>query len=224
VQQHQQILRANGETESRLSELHSWRQSPAFTEREKAALSLSETVSLHESEERSTQVLKDAQRHFSIEEIVRLTLTAMAVNDWIDLHEKAMVRVLVIEDAPSDQELLLHQLRRTAMEDHVVCVSDAFQALDLIEEYGRSSETGLIAIFLDLHLPGMSGVELLRRLRAMPDMANFPVIVMTSSNDPRDIEECKKLKVMSYVQKPVTFDAFSKAVADIFHQASATTA
>ena len=64
----------------------------------------------------------------------------------------------------------------------------------------------------------MSGTDLLHHIRSMPGMANFPVIMMISSNDPRDLEECKKLKVASYVSKPVTFSSFSNAVANIFHQ------
>ena len=87
IEEHRQKLRAQGETEKRLDELDHWRQSIAFTEREKAALALSETVSLPESEEQSTLILKDAGRFFNIHQIVRLTLKIIAVNDWIDLRE-----------------------------------------------------------------------------------------------------------------------------------------
>ena len=86
VTRHRENLRALVESEKRLSEFPGWRESPAFTEPEKAALTLSELLSLHEPGKLSPQLLLDAQRHFSTEEIVRLTLTIMAVNDWIDLH------------------------------------------------------------------------------------------------------------------------------------------
>ncbi len=87
VEKHRQNLTALVETEKRLSELDNWRDSVAFTEPEKAALSLSEIISLHEPEEElATLIFKEARRHFSTEEIVRLTLTIMAVNDWIDLQ------------------------------------------------------------------------------------------------------------------------------------------
>ena len=220
IEHHRQSLRALGETEKRLGELDHWRESPAFTEWEKAALSLCETISLHGPEDLSTPTLQTARRHFSPDEIVRLTLTVMAVNDWIDVHEKYPIRFLVVEDDPRDQELLLEQLRETQMAGKVLFVPDALQALDFIEKSRSSSEWGLTAIFLDLHLPGMTGVELLQRIRTMPDMEDFPVIVMTSSNNPRDMEECRRLKVLNYVQKPVTLASFSKsvAVADIFHQ------
>lgn len=87
VEKHRQNLMASVETEKRLGEMDDWRKSPAFTEPEKAALSLSEILSLHEPEkELSPLVLEDARCHFCSEEIVCLTVTIMAVNDWIDLQ------------------------------------------------------------------------------------------------------------------------------------------
>lgn len=87
AEKHRQKLKALAEAEKRLSEWDHWRESPSFTELEKAALNLSEILSLHESEEElSILILEEARRHFSTEEIVRLTLTIMAVNDWIDLQ------------------------------------------------------------------------------------------------------------------------------------------
>jgi alkylhydroperoxidase family enzyme len=67
--------------------LDRWRESFAFTDREKAALNLSRSISLREPEELSTRILKAGRRHFSTHQIVRLTLAIIAVNDWIDLHE-----------------------------------------------------------------------------------------------------------------------------------------
>jgi alkylhydroperoxidase family enzyme len=84
---HRQNLRASVEAEKRLSEFDHWRESMVFTEPEKAVLILSEFISLDEAGKLSPQILEDARRHFSTEEIVRLTLTIMAVNEWIDLQE-----------------------------------------------------------------------------------------------------------------------------------------
>jgi alkylhydroperoxidase family enzyme len=87
VDRHRQNLTTLVQTEKRLIELDHWRESLAFTETEKAALSLSEVLSSYESEkELSIQIFEDARRHFSTEEIVHLTLTILAVNDWIDLQ------------------------------------------------------------------------------------------------------------------------------------------
>jgi two-component system response regulator len=131
---------------------------------------------------------------------------------------EARVRVLVVEDNDDDRELLLRQLRKTGMDSHVKFISNGQEALEfLTKPRAVSLSEDLIAIFLDLKLPSLSGLELLRRLRVRDELQDTPVIVMTSSNDPKDLEECRRLKVTNYVSKPVTFTSFSKAVADVFH-------
>lgn len=131
-------------------------------------------------------------------------------------NSDASVRVIVVEDNPDDSELLLRQLRKSGMDTHVKFISNGQEALDFITEKITAPQE-LIAIFLDLKLPSLPGLELLRRLRQRDDFRRTPVIVMTSSNDPQDLEECRKLNVSNYVSKPVTFTSFSKAVADVFH-------
>jgi len=128
------------------------------------------------------------------------------------------VRVLVIEDDPFDSELLLRQLRKKGVDNHVKFISDGQEALDFLNQPSFiSSADSLIAIFLDLKLPSLSGLDILRGIRIRKEFQHTPVIVMTSSNDPKDLEECRKLKVAGYVSKPITLTSFSKAVADIFH-------
>ena len=136
-----------------------------------------------------------------------------------DSRPSAAVRVLVVEDNPDDRELLLHQLKKTGMADHVKFISDGKEALNYLTVPDPMPLAGeLIAIFLDLNLPTLSGLDLLRQLRDGERFQSTPVIVMTSSNNPKDLEECRRLKVTQYVSKPVTFSSFSKAVADVFHQ------
>jgi two-component system response regulator len=130
----------------------------------------------------------------------------------------SQVRVLVVEDNADDRELLLRQLRKTGMSDQVKFISDGKEALLFLTAVEpQPVDEDLIAIFLDLNLPSLSGLDLLRSLRQNDARQDTPVIVMTSSNDPRDLEECRRLRVTQYVSKPVTFTSFSKAVADVFH-------
>jgi CheY-like chemotaxis protein len=127
------------------------------------------------------------------------------------------VKVLVIEDNADDRELLSRQLRKSGLGEHVKFISDGKEAHDFLTGPEAPPPNDLIIILLDLRLPSLSGLELLRRLRALPRFHSLPVTVMTSSNDPRDLEECRRLNVVNYLTKPVTFDSFSKAVADMFH-------
>jgi len=211
-----------GETPDRLHDYADWRCSWAFTEREKAALNLSASISTGEPEQVSPDTLQEARRHFDTSEMVRLTLAILAVNDWIHLDSPSPIRVLVVEDDPSDRELLHRQLQKNGLEKNVTFIPDGREALKLLTgSEGEAFRRSLVAMFLDIHLPGMNGIELLRHIRALPGMENFPVMVMTSSNDPNDLEECKKLKVASYVEKPITFSSFSKAIANVFHSVKA---
>jgi CheY-like chemotaxis protein len=217
AQRHRECLEKNGETAGRLRGVDQWRDSSEFTEKERAAMDLSESISLQQEKESLEKVLSRALSHFSIAEMVSLTLSITAVNDWLDFRSEPDLRVLVVEDNPNDQELLRIQLRRAQIDKNVIFVPNGYEALILLEGYKNGAGRELIALFLDIHLPGMTGIELLRRIRKMPEVADLPVIMMTSSNDPRDIEECHRLKVSSYVQKPVTFKSFSQAIANIFH-------
>jgi CheY-like chemotaxis protein len=128
------------------------------------------------------------------------------------------VRVVVVEDNPNDRDLLTRQLRKSGIDSHVKFLTDGREALDFLSKLPPAQPfTDLIAIFLDLHLPGMSGVELLREIRRQPRVSTVPVIVMTSSLDPRDFEACQALKVAAFVPKPVTFESFSKAITGLSH-------
>jgi CheY-like chemotaxis protein len=127
-------------------------------------------------------------------------------------------RILVVENDVNDRELLLHQLRKAGLANHTKFISEGHEALGFLtgsEE--KAIAKNLIAIFLDLKLNGMDGIELLRRLRQHAAYAEIPGIVMTSSNDPHDWEECQRLKVSHFVAKPVSLSAFTKAIADAFH-------
>jgi two-component system response regulator len=132
-----------------------------------------------------------------------------------------LIRVLVVEDNVDDSDLLVRQLQKTNFAGSIKVIPDGGEAWDLL-----GSEDGcldLIAIFLDLNLTTLSGVQLLRKIKASQELCDIPVLIMTSSNNPAELDECARLGVRGYVPKPVTYTAFSKAVADLFHLPSTRT-
>jgi CheY-like chemotaxis protein len=129
------------------------------------------------------------------------------------------VRVVVVEDNPNDQELLQRQLHKTALGNHVRFFSDPRKALSLLREPGSAPlREGLVAMFLDVNLPYMSGIELLRRVREIEGLTDLPVIVMTTNARPDTLAACKELNVAYVAEKPVTVTQFSKVLADLFYQ------
>jgi len=133
------------------------------------------------------------------------------------IHEPA-VRVVVVEDDEDDRDLLMRQLRKSGIADHVKFFSDGREALTFLSNLPTPEPfCDLIAIFLDLKLPGMGGIEVLREIRHIPRVQNLPVIIMTASLDPKDFEACQDLKVSAYIPKPVTFYLFSKAIMCLPH-------
>jgi two-component system response regulator len=133
----------------------------------------------------------------------------MVVND---------VEILLVEDNPHDVELTLRALQKNNLANKVEVVKDGEEALDFVFATGRFAGTTtnhLKVILLDLKLPKVSGLEVLQQLKADDRTKGIPVVVLTSSHEDRDIKECYKLGVNSYVVKPVEFDAFAKTVADL---------
>ncbi len=129
-----------------------------------------------------------------------------------------LIRVIVIEDNEDDRILLLRQLKNANMSEQIKFISDGQEAIDYIQTHTEALAQSLMVVFLDLKLPSISGLEVLRKIRSEAALAQVPVIVMTSSNDPKDLEACQTLRVNKWVDKPITFDTFSRAIADTFHQ------
>lgn len=128
------------------------------------------------------------------------------------------VDILLVEDNPNDVELTLRALKKHHLANRVQVVGDGAEALEFIFGTGRFAgefPDQLKVIFLDLKLPKVSGLEVLQRLKSDERTRRIPVVVMTSSHEDRDIEECYDLGVNSYVVKPVEFEAFAKTVADL---------
>ncbi len=129
---------------------------------------------------------------------------------------KDYVEILLVEDNPSDVELTLHALEKNKFTNPIHVVRDGAEALEFIygtgEYGGRDVDQKPKVILLDLKLPKVDGLEVLRRLKADPDTAMIPIVVLTSSREERDIVETYKLGVNSYITKPVDFEQFNQAV------------
>jgi CheY-like chemotaxis protein len=130
------------------------------------------------------------------------------------------VEVLLVEDNARDAEMTLRTLRKRNLANNVVHVKDGQEALDWLHgttPHGHDAQSLPKVVLLDLKLPKVDGLEVLRAIRADQRTRVLPVVVMTSSQEQRDVVESYKLGVNSYVVKPVDFDAFSAAVAELGH-------
>jgi CheY-like chemotaxis protein len=128
------------------------------------------------------------------------------------------VEILLVEDNPHDVELTLRALNKHHLANHVQVAKDGVEALDFIFASGPftgNAVSSLKVILLDLKLPKVSGLEVLQKLKNDERTKSIPVVVLTSSSEDRDIQECYELGVNSYVVKPVEFDSFAKTVADL---------
>ena len=123
--------------------------------------------------------------------------------------------ILMIEDNSDDEALLLRQLKKAKLERHIRVIHDGGKALEYLMDERFKCED-LAAVFLDLRLPTMDGLRILEAIKSESRLQNVPVVVMTSSNAPEELERCHELGVSSYINKPVTFSSFAKAFADTF--------
>jgi CheY-like chemotaxis protein len=126
------------------------------------------------------------------------------------------VEILLVEDNPNDVELTLHAFKENNLANQLHVVRDGAEALDFIfgqgTYAGRSPSTHPKVILLDLKLPKVDGLEVLRQIKADERTKTIPVVVLTSSREERDIVESYQLGVNSYIVKPVDFDGFADAV------------
>lgn len=135
------------------------------------------------------------------------------------IDNDSVVEVLLVEDNPRDVELALRAFKKNNFANHVHVVRDGEEALDFIfatgAYKGRKKQNLPRVILLDLKLPKVDGLEVLRKIKSDPETRMVPVVVMTSSQEEQDIMESYNLGVNSYVVKPVEFDKFMKSVSDL---------
>jgi two-component system response regulator len=125
------------------------------------------------------------------------------------------VEILYVEDNSADVELTLIALRRNRVINRVQIAGDGAEALDFLFCRGAHADRVFVnpkLVLLDMKLPKVDGLEVLQAIRADERTAMIPVVVLTSSDEQRDIVESYKLHVNSYIQKPVDFDVFQNVV------------
>jgi len=129
------------------------------------------------------------------------------------------VEILLVEDNPNDVELALHAFQKYKLTNRIHVVRDGAEALDFIfctgPYAGRDFADKPKVILLDIKLPKVDGLEVLRKLKGDPKTSTIPVVMLTSSREERDIVEGYRLGSNSYIVKPVEFEQFTDAVREL---------
>jgi CheY-like chemotaxis protein len=130
-----------------------------------------------------------------------------------------IVKILLVEDNLNDVELTLRALRKHNLANDIMVVNDGAEALDFVFAEGKYADRDANnlpqVVFLDLKLPKIDGIEVLKAIKANEITKVIPVVVMTSSQEERDIIESYKLGVNSYVVKPIDFEKFMRTIAEL---------
>lgn len=129
------------------------------------------------------------------------------------------LEILLVEDNPQDAELTIRALKKRHLANQLIHVKDGQAALDFIfgtgAHAGRDVHAQPKVVLLDLKLPKIDGIEVLRRIRADERTKLMPVVVLTSSREDRDVIETYQLGTNSYIVKPVDFENFAEAVSNL---------
>jgi len=133
--------------------------------------------------------------------------------------ESGGVDILLVEDNPNDAELALHAFRKHKLTNKIHLVRDGAEALEFIFRTGAYAERDPAeqprVILLDIKLPKVDGLEVLRRIKGDDSTKSIPVVMLTSSREERDIIDGYRLGVNSYIVKPVEVDQFTNAVREL---------
>lgn len=132
-----------------------------------------------------------------------------------DLHQ---VAILLVEDDPGHARLIVKNLRRANLTNDIVTVSDGQEALDYLfgtGEYADLKPSSPLLVLLDLNLPVLDGYQVLKRMKADERTKRIPVIILTTTDDTREVTRCYDLGCNVYITKPVDYKQFSEAIRKI---------
>lgn len=143
-------------------------------------------------------------------------MTDQPMDQPTDTSFEQPISIVLVEDNPADAELAIRALRRGRIGNHVQWLQDGAEALDFLFCRGNYAHRTMTnqpkVILLDLKLPKVNGLEVLRQLKSDPRTQTIPVVVLTSSAEDSDVIESYQLGVNSYIVKPVDFEQFNHAV------------
>jgi len=122
--------------------------------------------------------------------------------------------ILLVEDNEADVELALRAFKRRRLANPIVVARDGEEALNYVHQRGPFTHGAAVpaVILLDLRLPKLSGLEVLREIKSHPVYKHVPLVVLTTSNEDRDIQSCYEVGAASYIVKPVEYDKFQEVV------------
>ncbi len=134
------------------------------------------------------------------------------------MSDKQEVTILLVEDDAGHARLIEKNLRRSGIANTIVAVAEGQQALDYVfaeGEYAASTSPRPLLVLLDLNLPGIDGYQVLERMKADARTKRIPVVILTTTDDPREVSRCYELGCNVYITKPVEYEQFSEAVREL---------
>jgi CheY-like chemotaxis protein len=131
------------------------------------------------------------------------------------MPDKQIVTVLLVEDDPGHARLIEKNLRRADISNDIVILNDGQKAIDYLfseGEYTGNKHPSSLLVLLDLNLPIFNGYQVLKRMKSDERTKHIPVVILTTTDDTREVEKCYELGCNVYITKPVDYDKFSEAV------------
>lgn len=128
------------------------------------------------------------------------------------------VNILLVEDDPGHARLIEKNLRRSKINNPLVIIDNGAEALDYLlcqGQYAGQTRPSPLLVLLDLNLPGMDGYQVLERMKSNPETRRIPVIILTTTDDYREVERCYQLGCNVYITKPVDYEQFADAISKL---------